>query len=72
MDSNFRNKDTLKVFNERYQVNKESYQKVQDNLKKEKEFNKRLFNSDTTQQQRINQNVNNLRQVQRDLFRNKF
>lgn len=72
MDSNFRNKDTLKVFNERYQVNKESYQKVQDNLKKEKEFNKRLFNSDATQQQRINQNVNNLRQVQRDLFRNKF
>lgn len=72
MDSNFRNKDTLKVFNERYQVNKESYKKVQENKKKEKEFNKRLFNSDATQQQRINQNVNNLRQVQRDLFRNKF
>lgn len=72
MDSNFRNKDTLKVFNERYQVNKESYKKVQENKKKEKEFNKRLFNSDATQQQRINQNINNLRQVQRDLFRNKF
>ena len=50
MDSNFRNKDTLKIFEERYKVNKESYQKVQDNLKKEKEFNKRLFNSDATQQ----------------------
>ena len=54
MDSNFRNKDTLKVFNERYQVNKDSYKKVQDNKQKQKDFTGKLFNSDMNSQQRIN------------------
>lgn len=72
MDSNFRNKDTLKIFEERYKVNKEGYNKVLENKEKQKQFNNKLFNSDINQQQRINQNVNNLRQVQRDIFRNKF
>lgn len=72
MDSNFRQKDTLKIFEERYKVNKESYSKLQENKEKQKEFTTKLFNSDMNQQQRINDNVNNLRQAQRDLFRNKF
>lgn len=72
MDSNFRQKDTLKIFEERYKVNKESYSKVQGNKEKQKQFTSKLFNSDMNSQQRINQNVNNLRQAQRDIFRNKF
>ena len=72
MDSNFRQKDTLKIFEERYKVNKESYSKVQANKEKQKQFTSKLFNSDMNSQQRINQNVNNLRQAQRDIFRNKF
>ena len=72
MDSNFRQKDTLKIFEERYKVNKESYNKVQENKEKQKQFTTKLFNSDINSQQRINQNVNNLRQAQRDIFRNKF
>ena len=72
MDSNFRKKDTLKIFEERYKVNKESYSKVQDNKQKQKDFTDKLFNSDMSEQQRINQNINNLRQAQRDMFRNKF
>lgn len=72
MDSNFRKKDTLKIFEERYKTNKESYQKVEENKKKQMDFTSKLFNSDVSQQQRINDNVNNLRQVQRDIFRNKF
>ena len=72
MDSNFRQKDTLKIFEERYKVNKESYSKLQENKEKQKEFTTKLFNSDMSGQQRINDNVNNLRQAQRDLFRNKF
>ena len=72
MDSNFRQKDTLKIFEERYKVNKESYSKVQENKEKQKQFTSKLFNSDMNSQQRINQNVNNLRQAQRDIFRNKF
>ena len=72
MDSNFRKKDTLKIFEERYKVNKESYQKVRENKEKQKQFTTKLFNSDMNSQQRINQNVNNLRQAQRDIFRNKF
>ena len=72
MDSNFRNKDTLKIFEERYKVNKESYSKIQENKEKQKQFTTKLFNSDMNQQQRINSNVNNLRQAQRDIFRNKF
>lgn len=72
MDSNFRKKDTLKIFEERYKVNKESYSKLQENKEKQKEFTTKLFNSDMSGQQRINDNVNNLRQAQRDLFRNKF
>ena len=39
---------------------------------KQKQFTTKLFNSDMNSQQRINQNVNNLRQSQRDIFRNKF
>ena len=70
MDSNFRQKDTLKIFEERYKVNKESYSKVQGNKEKQKQFTSKLFNSDMNSQQRINQNVNNLRQAQRDIFRN--
>ena len=72
MDSNFRNKDTLKIFEERYKVNKEGYNKVLENKEKQKQFNNKLFNSDMNSGQRINQNVNNLRQAQRDIFRNKF
>ena len=72
MDSNFRQKDTLKIFEERYKVNKESYQKVRENKEQQKQFTTKLFNSDMNSQQRINQNVNNLRQAQRDIFRNKF
>ena len=72
MDSNFRNKDTLKIFEERYKVNKEGYSKVQKNIEKQKDFTTKLFNSDINPLQRINNNVNNLRQSQRDIFRNKF
>ena len=72
MDSNFRKKDTLKIFEERYKVNKESYQRVQENKEQQKQFTTKLFNSDMNNGQRINNNVNNLRQVQRDIFRNKF
>lgn len=72
MDSNFRQKDTLKIFEERYKVNKESYQKVRENKEQQKQFTTKLFNSDMNPQQRINNNVNNLRQAQRDIFRNKF
>ena len=72
MDSNFRNKDTLKIFEERYKVNKEGFQKVQENKEKQKQFTDKLFNSDMNQQQRINNNINNLKQAQRDIFRNKF
>lgn len=72
MDSNFRNKDTLKIFQERYKVNKEGYQRVKENKKRQKQFTTKLFNSDINQQQRINNNINNLRQAQRDIFRNKF
>ena len=72
MDSNFRQKDTLKIFEERYKVNKESYQKVQENKEQQKQFTTKLFNSDMNSQQRINENINNLREVQRDIFRNKF
>ena len=72
MDSNFRNKDTLKIFEERYKVNKEGYSKVQQNIQKQKDFTTKLFNSDINPQQRINNNINNLRQSQRDIFRSKF
>ena len=72
MDSNFRQKDTLKIFKERYKVNKEGYNNIQKNIEKQKQFTTKLFNSDMNQQQRITQNVNNLRQAQRDIFRNKF
>ena len=72
MDSNFRNKDTLKIFEERYKVNKESYQKVRENKEQQKQFTSKLFNSDMNPQQRMNENINNLRQAQRDIFRNKF
>ena len=72
MDSNFRQKDTLKIFEERYKVNKESYQKVRENKEQQKQFTSKLFNSDMNPQQRINNNINNLRQAQRDIFRNKF
>ena len=72
MDSNFRQKDTLKIFEERYKVNKESYQKVRENKEKQKQFTTKLFNSDMNPQQRMNENINNLRQAQRDIFRNKF
>ena len=72
MDSNFRQKDTLKIFEERYKVNKEGYNNIQKNIEKQKQFTTKLFNSDINSQQRINQNVNNLRQAQRDIFRNKF
>ena len=72
MDSNFRKKDTLKIFEERYKVNKESYQRVQENKEQQKQFTTKLFNSDMNNGQRINNNVNNLRQAQRDIFRNKF
>ena len=72
MDSNFRQKDTLKIFEERYKVNKESYQKVRENKEQQKQFTTKLFNSDMNPQQRINNNINNLRQAQRDIFRNKF
>ena len=72
MDSNFRQKDTLKIFEERYKVNKESYQKVRENKEQQKQFTSKLFNSDMNPQQRMNENINNLRQAQRDIFRNKF
>ena len=72
MDSNFRKKDTLKIFEERYKVNKECYQKVRENKEQQKEFTNKLFNSDMNPNQRMNENINNLRQAQRDIFRNKF
>ena len=72
MDSNFRQKDTLKIYEERYKVNKESYQKVRENKEQQKQFTSKLFNSDMNPQQRMNENINNLRQAQRDIFRNKF
>lgn len=72
INSRFRNKDTLDVFEEKYRANKQWHNKIKESKEKQKAFNDKLFDSGPKQNERINTNLNNLRQVQRDIFRNKI
>lgn len=67
----FKNRDTLNIFEERYKTNKEGIDKINQAKQVQREFDKNLYNN-VSQNNRINNNVNNLNQVKRDMFRDKF